>query len=311
MLRYCISRLIQTIVVLIGVSIILFLILYKIPGDPAQMMAGMRANERAVQNIRHKLGIDKPLYVQYIRYTGNLVKGDLGTSYRYNRPVTQMLTEAFPATAKLALVALFIEVLIGILAGIISALKKKSFIDIFLTVSSTFLICIPVFWLGMVLQYFFALKFGWFPVSGYEAGDISYLVLPGITLAAVSTAVIIRLVRASMLEEEGALYLTMARAKGLSERNVVLRHQLRNALMPAVTFIGIDFGALMTGAVATEIVFNYPGIGLTMYKAVLGRDLPVVVSGVLVMVFIYVLFNFIVDILYGYLNPRIRFSKNA
>lgn len=311
LLRYCLSRFVQTFVVLIGVSIILFLTLYKLPGDPARLLAGMKAKPEAISNIRYKLGIDKPLYVQYLRYSGNIIKGDLGTSYRYNRPVTEMFVEAFPATAQLAFIAVIIEMFIGIFAGIIAAVKRKSFLDVFLTVSSTFLICIPVFWVGMVLQQTFGLNLGWFPVSGYQLGDISYLFLPAITLASVSTAVIIRLVRGSMLEQSGAPYLILARAKGLSEGKVIFKHQFKNAIVPVMTFIGMDFGALMTGAVATEIVFNYPGIGFVIYRAVLERDLPVVVSGVLIMVIIYVIFNFAVDILYGFLNPKIRLSGNA
>lgn len=308
LLRYSINRLVQTVVVLMGVSIIVFLMLYTLPGNPAKLMAGMKASPETVTNIKHKLGLDRPLYVQYFRYMLNLAKGDLGTSYRYGRPVSEILGAAFPATAVLAFLAIVIEIVLGLAGGILAAVKRKTFIDSFITVGSTFLICVPVFWLGMLLQYFFGLKLGWLPVSGYVPLDLSYLILPAITLAAVSMALVLRLVRSSMLETAGAPFVTMARAKGLSESRVIVRHQLKNALMPVVTFIGLDLGALMTGAVATEIVFNYPGVGLAMYQAVLQRDLPVVVSGVLIMVFLYAVFNFIVDILYGFINPKIRFQ---
>ena len=311
MFRYFLSRFIQMIVVLIGASIILFLILYKLPGDPAKRMAGIKANEQTVENIRNKLGLDKPVYVQYFRYMTNLAQGDLGTSYRYDRSVSGMLADAFPATAMLALFAIVIEVILGIIAGVISALRRRKFLDVFITVSSTFLICIPVFWLGMILQYYFGIKLGWFPISGYEPFNLSYIVLPGIAVAAISTAVLIRLIRASMLEVGRSDYLTMARAKGLSEKEVVVKHQLRNALMPAVTFISIDLGALLTGAIATEIVFNYPGIGKLIHDAVSARDMPVIVSGVLILVLINIVFNFFADIAYGFINPRIRMSKNA
>ena len=311
MQRYTLSRLIQTIIVLVGVSLVLFLILYKMPGDPAKRMAGMKASPQVLENVRQKWGLDKPLPVQYISYAGNIAKGNLGTSYRYNRPVSSIFAETFPATAKLAVFAIFIEIVLGLAAGILSALKKRTFTDTFITISSTFLICVPVFWLGMLLQYIFGLKLGWLPVSGYEPTNLLYLILPGVTLAAISTGVLIRLIRASMLEVSGARYITMARAKGLSESRVLIKHQLKNALLPSVTFIGLELGALMTGAVATEIVFNYPGMGFAIYRAVMERDIPVVISGILIMVFVYVMVNFFIDIIYGYLNPRVRLGLNA
>jgi len=303
--RYATLRLFQAFVVLIGVSLILFLLLHVIiPGDPVRILLGGRSDAASRQALSQELGLDKPLYAQYFSYMGRLVKGDLGTSYRYKEPVGRLLLEALPYTFRLAALATLIEMFLGVFAVLISYLSKRSFIDVFLTVATTFLISVPVFWLAMLFQYWFGLKWRVLPVSGAE-GLASYI-LPALTLALVSTALIIRILKASLKETAGSDYVLLARAKGLSPARVLLKHQLKNAFIPSLTFIGMDFGSLMTGAVATEIVFNFPGVGLLMYHAVLERDIPVILSGVLVLVAIYIVVNLAVDLLHGLLNPVVR-----
>lgn len=255
------------------------------------------------------MGIDKPLYVQYWRYMKQLAEGDLGTSYRYRRSVNSILADHYPNSIKLALAAILIEIIIGLIAGIISAVKKYSFWDILVTVSTTLAVCIPVFWLGMIMQVIFGLKLGWLPMSGMGDGSLVYYILPAVTLASVSTAFVARMTRSSMLEVMSNDYITTAYAKGLSNFKVIVKHALKNALIPVVTLIGLDLGALMGGAILTETVFSWPGVGRTIYLAILQRDAPVVIGGTLVLVLIFVFLNLIVDIIYAWLDPRIRYEK--
>lgn len=288
----------------------LFFLLYiLIPGDPARMMLGQHPNPQILASVRHQLGLDRPIYIQYLIYLKRLLSGNLGTSYRYKVPVSSMIADYLPATFKLALAAVFIESILGITAGIISSLKRYSYIDVLITISTTILVCIPVFWLGMILQLWFGVKWRLLPVAGYGNGDIPHLILPAFTLAAVSTAAVARLVRSSMLEVADMDFIRTARAKGLPNWKIVLKHQLRNALIPTVTFIGMDLGALMAGAIVTEIVFSWPGIGRMMYNAILARDNPVVISGILIMVVIFIVANLLVDISYTVLDPRVRLKS--
>ncbi len=309
MLYYILKRIVQIIPVLIGVTLILFILMYVIPEDPARLILQKGATEQALANLREKMGIDKPLYVQYWRYISNLAKGDLGTSYRYRRSVNSILAEHYPNSMKLALAAIIIEIIIGIFAGIISAVKKYSFWDVLVTISTTLAVCVPVFWLGMIFQVIFGLKLGWLPMSGMGGGSIKYYILPAITLASVSTAFVARMTRSSMLEVMSNDYITTAYAKGLSQFKVIGKHALKNALIPVVTLIGLDLGALMGGAILTETVFSWPGVGRTIYLAVLQRDAPVVIGGTLVLVMIFVFMNLVVDIIYAWLDPRIRYER--
>jgi len=309
MLYYIFKRILQIIPVLIGVTLILFILMYVIPEDPARLILQKGATEQALANLREKMGIDKPLYVQYWRYISNLAKGDLGTSYRYRRSVNSILAEHYPNSMKLALAAIIIEIIIGIFAGIISAVKKYSFWDVLVTISTTLAVCVPVFWLGMIFQVIFGLKLGWLPMSGMGDGSIKYYILPAITLASVSTAFVARMTRSSMLEVMSNDYITTAYAKGLSQFKVIGKHALKNALIPVVTLIGLDLGALMGGAILTETVFSWPGVGRTIYLAVLQRDAPVVIGGTLVLVMIFVFMNLVVDIIYAWLDPRIRYER--
>lgn len=309
MIYYILRRILQIIPVLIGITIILFVLMYVIPEDPAQLILQKGATEQALANLRAKMGIDKPIYVQYWRYVKQLAKGDLGQSYRYRRSVNSILADHYPNSVKLALAAIFIEIVIGIFAGIISAVKKYSFWDTLVTVSTTLAVCVPVFWLGMMLQVIFGLQLGVLPMSGMGDGSIRYYILPAVTLASVSTAYVARMTRSSMLEVISNDYITTAYAKGLSFRKVIGKHALKNALIPVVTLIGLDLGALMGGAILTETIFSWPGIGRIIYLAVLQRDAPVVIGGTLVLVIVFVFINLIVDIVYAILDPRIRYHK--
>jgi len=309
MLYFIIRRILQIIPVIIGVTLILFTLMYIIPEDPAKLILEKGATPEALQNLREKMGIDKPVYVQYWRYIKKLAKGDLGTSYRYRRSVNGILADHYPNSIKLALAAIIIEIIIGIFAGIVSAVKKYSFWDMLVTVSTTIAVCVPVYWLGMMLQVSFGLKLGWLPMSGIGDGSIRYYILPAITLASVSTAFVARMTRSTMLEVLSNDYITTAYAKGLSTNMVIGKHALKNALIPVVTLIGMDLGALMGGAILTETVFNWPGVGRTIYLAILQRDAPVVIGGTIILVMIFVVMNLIVDIIYALLDPRIRYEK--
>jgi ABC-type dipeptide/oligopeptide/nickel transport system permease component len=306
---YIFKRILQLIPVIIGVTLILFILLYLIPEDPARLILQKGATPEALANLRAKLGIDKPIYIQYWRYIKNLFSGDLGISYRYQRSVNSILAEHYPYSIKLAIASIVIEIIVGIFAGIISAVKKYSFWDVLVTISTTILVCVPVYWLGMILQVTFGLKLGWLPMSGFGDGSIRYYILPAVALASVSTAFVARMMRSTMLESLSNDYITTAYAKGLSQFKVVGKHALKNALIPVVTLIGLDLGALMGGAILTETVFNWPGVGRTVYLAILQRDAPVVIGGTIVLVGIFVIMNLIVDILYAWLDPRIRFEE--
>ncbi|MFA5014335.1 MAG: ABC transporter permease [Actinomycetota bacterium] len=309
MFYFILRRILQIIPVIIGVTLILFTLMYVIPEDPAKLILEKGATPEALQNLRVKMGIDKPVYVQYWRYIKQLAKGDLGTSYRYRRSVNSILADHYPNSIKLALAAIIIEVIIGIFAGIVSAVKKFSFWDMLVTISTTIAVCIPVYWLGMMLQVAFGLKLGWLPMSGMGDGSLRYYILPAITLASVSTAFVARMTRSTMLEVLSNDYITTAYAKGLSRNMVIVKHALKNALIPVVTLIGVDLGSLMGGAILTETVFNWPGVGRTIYLAILQRDAPVVIGGTIILVIIFVAMNLIVDIVYALLDPRIRYEK--
>ncbi len=295
--------------VIIGVTLILFMLIYMIPEDPASLILQKGATEQALANLRAKMGIDRPLHIQYLRYMGNLVRGDLGTSYRYRRPVSSILADYYPNSIRLALAAIIIEIFVGIITGIIAAVKRYSFWDTLVTVSTTLAVCVPVFWLGMIFQNIFGLRLGWLPISGMGDGSLRYYIMPAFTLASVSLAYVARITRSSMLETMSNDYITTAFAKGLSPGMVIGKHALKNAMIPVVTLVGLNLGTLMGGAVLTETVFNWPGVGRAIYHAILERDTPVVIGGTLVLVMIFLILNLIIDIVYAYLDPRIRFDR--
>jgi ABC-type dipeptide/oligopeptide/nickel transport system permease component len=308
--------------VFIGITIILFILRSPaiVPGDPVRMIVGERAISDALyEQVVKENALDKPLYVQYWRYLTHLVHGDLGESYQLKRPVTDILFEKFPNTLKLALVAVIIESIIGLGAGILSAVKKYSFWDMMVTLSTSILVAVPVFWLGMLFQLVLGVKFKqwglpYLPVSGMSGNEFPsavHYILPGLTLASVSTAYAARIARSQLLEVMGQDYMRTAAAKGLSGRGVIWKHGLKNAMIPVVTYIGMDLGTLVGGAILTETVFSWPGIGLQIYHAIQLRDWPIVTGGVIIIVFLVMLINLLVDISYAFLDPRIRYTRTA
>lgn len=315
MLKYILKRLLALIPVLFGVTILVFLILHLAPGDPAQIILGPKATEESLTALRHQLGLDLPLYEQYFRWIGNALQGDWGRSIQLKRPVLPLVLNRFAATATLTAFAATIAITFGTFAGIVSATKQYSFWDRFLMFLALLGFCLPVFWLGLMLQIIFGLELGWLPVSGMHSagqsgfGDmLKYLILPGVSLAASSMAEIARMTRSSMLEVIRQDYIKTARAKGLSERVVVYRHALRNAMIPVVTIVGLQIGYLLAGAVLVEIVFSWPGIGSLMVNGILARDFPLVQGIILLVATTYVFVNLLVDIVYALLDPRITFD---
>jgi len=394
MTTYILRRLVATIPVLFGVSLLVFSFVHLIPGDPAVAMLGERATEENVQRLRDQMGLNDPLYVQYVRFlvgkmtfskvtedmeyttrrgddcielsptvtvchqsglswadergdlqcyrlssglvchVGGVLWGDLGNSIHGNIPVAMELRRRFPATVELSLAAMFIAVMIAIPAGVLSALKRNSLIDTATMMGALIGVSMPIFWLAILLMYVFGLVLGWFPTGGRLSVGIelehitglhlvdailtqnwvafkdalSHLVLPSIALATIPLAIIARMMRSSMLEVLGLDFVRTARAKGLKERTVVVRHVMRNAMLPVVTVVGIQLGSLMGGAILTETVFSWPGIGKWVFDAISGRDYPIVQSVTLLIAIIFVLVNLIVDISYAFLNPRIRYD---
>ena len=322
MLSYIGRRILQFIPVFIGVTILLFLVQSPavVPGDPVRMIAGERNVSDAVRaQVTKEFGLDKPIYVQYYRYMGKLFKGDLGVSYQRQRPVKDILFEKFPNTLKLALVAIVIEAVFGIAAGILSAVKRYSFWDMLVTLSTSILVSLPVFWLGMGLQIMFGIKFKewglpYLPVSGMSGDGFPFwlhVILPAFTLAAVSMAYTARIMRSQLLEVQGQDYIRTASAKGLTGRQVVMRHSMRNAMIPVVTFLAIDLGAMVGGAILTETVFNWPGVGFTIFQAINNLDWPIVTGGVLIIVVMVMVINLMADISYAFMDPRIRYGNTT
>ena len=309
MTGYIIRRIFMLIPILLGVATIVFALMFIVPGDPARLLMGQHGDEKTLAAIRHEMGLDKPVYVQYIRFIGKILKGDLGLSYRQKRPVAEIIWERFPATAKLAVASIILAVIVGITAGIIAAVFRNTVLDWLIMLFSLSGISMPVFWLGMMLILVFASGLGWFPVGGYgRSGDLRHLFLPALTLASISTGYIARMMRSTMLEIIRKDYIRTARAKGLSEKTVILRHALRNAFIPVITIIGINFASLLGGAVATETVFAWPGLGRATVDAIRMRDVPVVEGCVIFLAFIFVIVNLLVDLSYAWLDPRIRFE---
>jgi peptide/nickel transport system permease protein len=314
--QYVVRRLLLLVPVLLGVSVIVFLVLHLSPGDPAEIMLGSQATQEDLTRLRADLGLTQPLYVQYARWMSHVARGDLGRSLWTKRPVLREVLERFKATLVLTATALVISTVGGIALGIVSATRRNSLIDRLSAVASLFGASMPVFWLGIVLMVVFSLWLGWLPASGmfapYGGGDardlVTHLVLPAVTLAAASVTIVARLTRSTMLEVLGQDYIRTARAKGLVERRVVVRHALKNALIPIVTVVGIQAGYLLGGAVLTETVFAWPGVGTLMVQGILARDFPLVQGCVLVVAVTFVAINLAVDLLYVWLDPRIRYE---
>jgi ABC-type dipeptide/oligopeptide/nickel transport system permease component len=281
-----------------------FLLIHLVPGDPIVQMLGEGAPASDVAATRHEYGLDLPLPQQYVRYWKGVLHGDLGPSIRYGQGVTRLIAQRYPFTLQLTLASLLVAILISIPAGVRSAQRRGRWDDKLLSVVSLFGLSFPNFALGPILILFFAIKLGWLPVSG--TGTFAHLVLPSLTMGGALAAILTRMVRTSMLEELGQDYIRTARAKGLSERAVVYRHALRNAMLPVLTVVGLQFGALLAGAIVTETIFSWPGIGRLTIQAIGNRDYYLVQGCILAIGLTYVLVNFLTDLLYSVANPRIR-----
>ncbi len=310
MLGYIFKRLMLAIPVLLGVSILVFAIIRFIPGDPARAIAGVHATPQHIEQVRREMLLDEGLHVQYYVYMSNLLQGDLGRSTFSRRPVVTELRERFPNTVILSLAAMFVATVVGMSAGIISATKRYSIFDYSSMVGALVGVAAPVFWLGIMFQLLFAVRLGWLP-SG-QMGTFKHLILPSLTLGLATAALIARITRSSMLDVLRQDYITTARSKGLAERVVTYKHALKNALIPVVTVMGLQFGTLLGGAVLVETVFSWPGIGRLMVESILRRDYPVVQGAVLLLAVTFVMINLLVDVIYAFLDPRISYgSKEA
>jgi oligopeptide transport system permease protein len=307
MARYVARRLLLAIPVLLGATLLIFTMVFALPGDPIRALAGDRPLSPAVAaQIRENYNLNDSLPVQYGKYVAGLAQGDLGTDFQ-GRPVLDTVKQRLPVTVKLALTAIVIEAVFGLLAGVLAGIRKGSFFDNLVLVTTIAVVSIPVFVLGFVAQLTLGLRLGLFPISGINDGLRSYL-LPGFVLAALSLAYVARLTRTSLVENLRNDYVRTARAKGLPPRTVVGKHTMRNSLIPVVTFLGADLGTLMSGAIVTEGIFNLPGLGRAVFQAVQSQEGAVVAGVVTLFVFFYILFNLLVDVLYAALDPRIRYE---
>ncbi len=308
LLNYVIRRLVGAIPVLIGVIAVVFILTTIVPGDPARIMMGQRGNPETIAKIRHEMGLDKPLPVQFFDFMKNALTLNLGRSYRNNMTVVEAIATRIPVTFKLAFFAIIIAVAVGVPLGIISAVKQYSWIDYGAMFFAILGISAPVFWVALLSVVLFCVILGWIPGTGTGNGELIYYVLPSIVLGLRPAALIARLTRSSMLEIIRQDYIRTARAKGLSERVVIMKHALRNALIPVVTVIGIEVASLLSGVVITEQIFSLPGLGRLSVEALTNRDFPVIRGVVLFMAFIFVLANLIVDLSYPFFDPRIKYD---
>jgi peptide/nickel transport system permease protein len=335
MLTYTVRRIFSLIPVLIGMTLVVFAIIHAIPGNPAQVILGQRATKEAVRALTEQLGLNRPWYIQYIEYIKALLHGDLGISLRTRGPINEEIWPYLAATLELTIVAMLIAIIIGVNAGIISAWFNNSWFDYVAMVLALIGVSLPIFWLGLMEQWAFSIKLGWLPTTGREdvrdpvsaitnlylldtllQGRIDqfwvvlqHLILPSLALATIPMAIIARMTRATMLEVMKSDFIRTARAKGLRMFWVVYKHSFKNAIIPVLTVIGLQTGLLLGGAILTETIFGWPGIGRYLYDAISYRDYPVIQSGILIIAAIFVLINLIVDLLYVFIDPRIKFTK--
>ncbi len=305
MTRYVVARLLWLVPVMLGVSLIVFGIMKLVPGDVAQVLVGTEGTAEDVENIRHALGLDQPVYVQYGLFLAHLVQGDLGRSAVTRRPISEEIASRVEPTAELALAALVVAVVVGLTSGIVSATRRYSVWDNLVTLLALVGVSMPIFWLGLMLMLLFSVALRWLPSSG--AGTPAQLVLPAIALGLASSAIIARQTRSGLLEVLGQDYVRTARAKGLLERVVVLRHALKNAMIPTLTVVGLQVGYLLGGAVLTETVFARPGLGRLLVDAIASRDIAVVQATIMLLSAVFLVVNLVVDVLYVQLDPRIRY----
>lgn len=314
--RYLAHRVVLALPVLFGISIVVFLMLKLVPGDPAIALLGPQAEPREIEMLRRAWGLDRPLYAQYATWLAKALRGDLGQSLEQRAPVAELVLTRFRNTAILTLASVLISCVVGLTAGVVSATRPRSLFDRLTMVLALFANSMPAFWLGLVLIFLFALRLPWFPVSGMYSlrGEgnlldlLHHLALPAIVLGGATTAIIARLTRSSMLEVIGQDYVRTARAKGLVEWRVIMGHAFKNALLPVVTVVGLQVGFLLGGAVLTETVFSWPGVGLQLYRAISTRDIPLIQGSVLLIAVTFVFVNLFVDLIYAYLDPRIQYT---
>ncbi|MED4071743.1 ABC transporter permease [Priestia endophytica] len=335
MITYIIRRLLMLVPVLVGLSLIVFFMIRAIPGNPAQVILGQLATKEAIDSLTKELGLNEPWYTQYFHYIGNLLTGDLGESLRTKNPISEELWPYLTATLELSLVAIIIAIVVGVNAGIISAWFQNSWFDYSAMLLALIGVSMPIFWLGLMEQWLFAIQWDILPTAGREdirnpidsitglyiidtlvqgkwdqfAVVIKHLVLPSVALATIPMAIIARITRSSMLEVMRSDFIRTARAKGLRMFWVVYRHSLKNAVIPILTVIGLQFGVLLGGAILTETIFSWPGIGRYIYEAIGYRDYPVIQSGILIIALLFVCINLIVDLLYTVIDPRIKYNK--
>lgn len=304
--HYVLRRLLASLLTLLGVSCIIFLIVRLLPGDPARIIAGLFATEADVAQLRRQLGLEQPIYVQYGVFLAHAVRGDLGRSARTSEPVIREIGARLPATLHLALLSTLLATAFGVLSGVMAATRPYSTFDYVLSLVTLFGVSMPVYWLGLLLMIIFAVQLNWLPAAGAE--EPGSAILPSLTLASFSIALVARMTRASMLEVLGQDFVRTARAKGLRELHVVCRHALRNAFIPIITAVGLQFGALLGGAVLTETVFGWPGMGQLLVDSIFARDYPMVQGVVLVFSALFILTNFLVDLSYVIIDPRIHYT---
>ena len=306
MMRYISLRLLFALPALWLIVTMVFLLAHIVPGDPVAQMLGEGARAEDLDQLRHTLGLDQPLAVQYERYIGGVLRGNLGESFRFQQPVTEVVLAHYPATLELAVVALVVCAAIGIPAGMLAAQSRGSSTDHSIGVFTLFGLSVPNFALGPVLILIFSVVLGWLPVSG--RGGVGHLVLPAVTLGAALAAILTRMVRTSVIEELSSDYVRTARAKGLSESAVLFRHAFRNALIPILTIVGLQFGTLLAGAIVTETIFSWPGIGRLAVQAIESRDYPLLQGCILLIAVSYVAVNLLTDLVYAVVDPRVRFE---
>jgi ABC-type dipeptide/oligopeptide/nickel transport system permease component len=306
MSAFILRRLLLSIPTLFGVLVVAFLLLYVAPGDPVDAMVGERADSTTIARLRAELRLDDPLHVQFGTYIGNIVKGDLGKSYITNRPIRKDIMERFPKTLQLAGAAMLLASVLGVTLGVLSAMNPGGVIDRVGLGIAYLGISFPVYWVGLLLILLFAVTLHWLPPSGF--GGARYLVLPALALGMRSIAFLARMTRSAMLDSLGADYVRTARAKGLAERLVVGRHALRNAMIPIITVLGLDFGAYLTGSILTETIFSWPGLGRYVVNAIARRDLPAIQGSVLFLSAVFVLVNLLTDVAYAKADPRVTYS---
>ena len=309
MIRYVFFRLLQAVPVFLGTTFLIYFMVFALPGDPIIGLFGEKTPDPAiVERLREQYNLDQPFIVQYFLYLGGIFQGDFGTSFS-GQPVSDVLLRTFPVTLRLAVLAVTIELVAGIAVGLISGLRKGGIFDASALVVSLILISLPIFVIAFVSQFFFGIQLGWFRPTVGQGAPIQDLILPALVLASINFAVVVRLTRSSVLETMSMDFVRTAYGKGLSRGRVIPVHILRNSLIPVVTSLGADFGILIVGATVTEGIFNVPGVGQTLYRAILTHESPTVVSFVTVMVILYLIVNILIDLLYGVLDPRIRYVK--